>query len=144
MSSISRRLFLGCVVSGLSLGSAWANEVRLLSAQEAHDKAQRGEVILIDVREPDEWAETGVAKGAKTIAMRDPALGAKLSAALQGNTSTPVALICRTGIRSQAVADAMAKYGFTNVYSVGDGMFGSSHGPGWVKSGLPVVKGTAQ
>ena len=136
---ITRRFFLAAPTAFAAF-PVFANEVGLLTAIEAHDKAQAGDVILIDVREPDEWAESGVARGAERINMRNSELGAKLEAALGGDRDAPVALICRTGARSQAVADAMARAGFTNVYSVGDGMFGSPRGPGWLKSGLPVEK----
>ncbi len=134
---INRRLMI-LAPTAFAAFPTLAAEVRLLTATEAHEKAQAGKVILIDVREPDEWAESGVAVGAELIAMRDPQLGAKLDAALGGDRDAPVALICRTGVRSQAVADAMARAGFTNIYSVGDGMFGSTHGPGWLRAGLPV------
>jgi rhodanese-related sulfurtransferase len=115
-----------------------ANDVQLLTAVEAHEKMKSGAITLIDVREPVEWAESGVAEGAARINMRNPELGPMLMAAVDGDRDAPIALICRTGARSQAVADAMAQAGFTNVYSVGDGMFGSSRGPGWLRSGLPL------
>ena len=135
----TRRFFLAAPTAFAAF-PVFAGDVRLLTAVEAHEKAQAGEITLIDVREPDEWAESGVAQGAQRINMRNPQLGAKLDAALGGDRDAPVALICRTGARSQAVADAMARAGFTNVYSVGDGMFGSPRGPGWLRSGLPVEK----
>ncbi len=134
------RRFMIAAPTAFAAFPVFAEEVRLLTAIEAHEKASAGEIVLIDVREPDEWAESGVAEGAERINMRNPRLGAMLDAALGGNRDAAVALICRTGARSQAIADAMARSGFTNVFSVGDGMFGSSRGPGWLRSGLPLDK----
>lgn len=34
-----------------------------LSVAEAHDGAQDGEILLIDIRRPDEWQKTGVPRG---------------------------------------------------------------------------------
>jgi len=79
-----------------------------------------------------------IASGAQTIAMQDRALGARLAEATGGDKSAPVALICRTGARSSAVAAAMQAHGYTNVYSVTGGMVGSGDGPGWRRMGLPV------
>ena len=70
--------------------------------------------------------------------MRDPELAAKFEALTGGDKNAPVALICRTGIRSGIVAKALARAGYTNVYSVNGGMIGSSKGPGWKRFGLPV------
>ena len=137
MPCLSRRAVLACSLAVLASPS-FAAESRHLSVEEAYEKAKVGEIILIDVREPDEWADTGIPEGALPIAMRDPELGAKLDAAVNGDRSARVALICRSGIRSRAVATAMREAGFTNVFDVGEGMIGSWRGPGWIRSGLPV------
>jgi len=72
--------------------------------------------------------------------MQDRELERKLDALVGGDRSKRVALICRTGVRSGRVGKFMAKAGFTQVYSVGEGMFGSTHGPGWLRRGLPIVQ----
>ena len=135
------RRFMIAAPTAFAAFPVFANEVRLMTVHEAHEKAQAGTVTLIDVREPFEWAESGVAQGAERINMRNPDLGAMLMAAVNGDRDAPIALICRTGVRSQVVADAMASSGFTNVYSVGEGMHGSSDGPGWLRAGLPLDTG---
>ena len=110
----------------------------LIDADEARRLSQAGELIIVDVRTPTEWAQTGIAQGATPIAMQDPQIGAKLDAATGGDRSAPIALICATGARSGHVAEAMAQSGYTNVYSIGEGMHGSAAGPGWLRRGLPV------
>lgn len=134
---IARRVFLAGTMA-LSALPAFADDVRLISPTEAHAKRQSGEAKLVDVRERFEWEEGGVAEGADLIAMRDPELIAKFEALTGGDKNAPLALICRTGIRSGRVAEELARAGYTNVYSVNGGMIGSSKGPGWKRIGLPV------
>ena len=122
----------------LSTVPAFAQDVQLISPVDAHEKRRSGEVKLVDVRERFEWEEGGVAEGADLIAMRDPQIAAKFDALTGGDKNAPVALICRTGVRSGIVAQALARAGYTNVYSVNGGMIGSSTGPGWKRTGLPV------
>ena len=139
MASLSRRAVLA-VPLAFAAFPTFAAEIKLLSVTEAHEKAKAGEIVLVDVRQPEEWAATGIPAGAIPIAMRDPALGAKLDEALGGDRSAPIALICHRGIRSRAVAAAMRDAGFTNIYDVREGMAGSESGPGWLSSGLPVER----
>lgn len=113
--------------------------VTYVEPSEIRPRVEAGEVALVDVRTPPEWAKSGVAEGAAQIAMQDPKLGARLLAVLEGDPTRPIALICATGMRSRAVAEAMLRHGFTNVYSVKGGLFGSAESAGWIRSGLPVV-----
>ena len=138
MMMLSRRTIFAGVLA-LCATPVFATEVSLVTPANAHAKQQAGEAILVDVREPHEWAEDGVAEGAELIAMRDPQLGAKLQALTGGDKDAPIALICRSGVRSNIVAAAMLRAGYTNVYSVQGGMSGSSSAPGWRRSGLPLA-----
>ena len=139
MPSPSRRAMLALPLALAAL-PAFANGIRVLSPAETLQRVGAGEIVLIDVRRPEEWAATGIAAGAVPIDMRDPAFGTKLDAALGGDRSAPVALICHSGVRSRVVAEAMHRAGFTDVYDVGEGMAGSVLGPGWLRSGLPVER----
>jgi rhodanese-related sulfurtransferase len=119
-----------------------------LSAPEAAARAQSGKLILIDIRTPPEWKETGVARGARQVNMIHPQ-GAKgftdqLMSELKGDKNTPIALICRTGNRTTQVQRYLQSVGFTQVYNVKEGMAGSAAGPGWLKRGLPVDGCTTQ
>ncbi len=134
---ITRRFTLAGLVALFTFPVA-ADSVKLLSPSEANEKKNTGEVALVDVREPHEWKESGVAQGAALIAMRDPAIDAKFAELSDGDKTAPIALICRTGIRSAAVAKYLKSRGYTNVYSVDGGMYGSSSNPGWRRGGLPV------
>jgi rhodanese-related sulfurtransferase len=116
----------------------------LIPVAEAHARARSGEIVLVDIRTPEEWKETGVPESAHAITMhQDPrAFTQKILAAMGGDRTRPVALICRTGNGSSNLLAQMRRAGFTNVADVGEGMGGSRHGKGWLKSGLPVRPGS--
>lgn len=136
---------LPCACALLAL-SAYAEPD--LSAPEAAAQVQSGKLILIDIRTPPEWKETGVARGARQVNMLHPQ-GAKgftdqLLGELKGNRNTPIALICRTGNRTTQVQRYLQSVGFAQVYNIREGMAGSAAGPGWIKRGLPVETCTQQ
>lgn len=110
-----------------------------LTAPEALELVQAGQITLIDIRRPDEWARTGLPQGAVALDMRRADFGSALLAALEGDRSAPVALICARGVRSARLGAALRKAGFENLMEVPEGMLGSGAGPGWVKRGLPVT-----
>ncbi|QTQ36029.1 Rhodanese-like domain-containing protein [Aromatoleum petrolei] len=115
-----------------------------ITPAEAQAQAKAGRITLIDVRTPDEWRETGVAPGATPINLYHPG-GAEgfvkeVVAKVGGKRDTPIAFICRSGNRSGQAQRLLAAQGFTNVVSVREGMSGSTAGPGWIRSGLPVER----
>lgn len=128
----------------LSLAFPAMAEIKIISAPEALRAARTGEVVLVDIRQPEEWKQTGVADGAKLIPMRHPEGGAgfvrDLLAAAKGDRNAPIALICRTGNRSGSVAKALADAGFTRILDVSEGMAGSGAGPGWIRRDLPMTR----
>jgi len=137
--TVTRRFVVAAPLALIAFPSL-ASEVGLIGPKEAHEKAGAGEIVLIDIRRPDEWAKTGIAGGAVPIDMRASDLRDRIDAALDGDRSKAVALICHSGVRSRHLSNAMAKAGFSNVYDVSEGMAGSGRGPGWLRRGLPVVR----
>ncbi|EME71721.1 rhodanese-related sulfurtransferase [Paramagnetospirillum caucaseum] len=139
-----RTLILAALAWMILAGTALAAEIKILSAPEALRAAKAGEVVLVDIRQPEEWKQTGVAEGARLIPMRHPEGGAgfvrDLLAAAQGDRNAPIALICRTGNRSAATAKALADAGFTRILDVSEGMAGSGAGPGWIRRDLPMTR----
>lgn len=109
-----------------------------LSVTDAYEAAQMGDVTLVDIRRPDEWVATGIAKGAVPIDMRRDDFVDMLLRETQGDTSSPIALICARGVRSARMARLLEEAGFTNIVNVPEGMLGSGAGPGWLKLGLPI------
>jgi len=114
---------------------------RELAADEAWSMAARGDVVIVDVRTPDEWRETGVAQGALRISLYSgrgvPNLGFVAEVTSVAG-ARPIALICAAGVRSSLAAVLLQGEGFAAVYDVAEGVLGSDAGPGWLARGLPV------
>lgn len=111
--------------------------VRVVSSAAFH-KSPDG-ATLIDVREPAEWAATGMPASARGVPLSSPDFIERVLTEIGGDKSKPVAVICRSGSRSTKAADKLAAAGFTNVTNVGDGMIGRSGvGDGWLASKLPL------
>lgn len=152
---MDRRAFIGAgALAALSIGGFVAADGQnifysaltedfpggILSAPEAHAKAVAGEIILVDIRRPDEWESTGSGEGATRIDLRVDNFAARVQEAADGDLNAPVALICARGVRSARVSNQLIAAGFTNIIDVPEGMLGSAAGPGWLARGLPVVK----
>jgi len=113
-----------------------------LSAPDAQRLAAAGELTLIDIRTPEEWRQTGVARDAKLVNMVHPGgadgFVSEVLKQVDGDADAPIALICRTGNRTTQIQRLLVSRGFSQVYNITEGMVGSSVGPGWIKRGLPV------
>lgn len=136
-----KRVLMTCLAAlALAGGVACSKEPAGLQidAPEALRRVQAGEMILVDIRRPEEWRQTGVARGALRIDMTDPRFVDKLYQEAKGDLNAPIGIICRTGNRTTHVQQALAKMGFTQIINVREGMAGSAAGPGWIKRGLPI------
>lgn len=114
-------------------------EATILSAPEAQKRLEAGELILLDIRTPGEWAETGVAQGAWPVSMHVEGFGERLQTILAQYPPEQVALICAVGGRSNHVASILERNGITGIVDVSEGMIGNDKGAGWIARGLPVV-----
>jgi len=110
-----------------------------MDSETARRAALDGSVVLIDVRNPDEWLRTGIGEGAHPISMQDPAFLDTLLDLVDGDRDRPLAIVCAAGGRSAQVARALSAHGFSTVHNVDEGMMGSPAGPGWLGRGLPTV-----
>ncbi len=91
--------------------------------------AHRGGALVIDVREPAEYA-AGHVPGARPIPMSQlPDQHAELP------RTTPVYVICASGNRSLAAADFLVRAG-VDAWSVAGGT------GAWVRAGHPLIRGT--
>jgi rhodanese-related sulfurtransferase len=126
----------------LSISACSRDSGPALTAPEAFAHAQAGQLTLIDIRRPDEWRQTGVARDALRINMVHPQGASgfvqQVAAEVGGDRNTPIGLICRTGNRTTHMQRALREAGFTQVYNIREGMAGSAAGPGWIARGLPV------
>ncbi|RLJ41495.1 rhodanese-related sulfurtransferase [Litoreibacter meonggei] len=117
-----------------------ASEAAHIDPPTAHAQAVAGDILLVDIRRPDEWARTGSGEGANRLDMRREDFVDALLTLTGGETALPVALICARGVRSARLSNRLAAAGFSNIIDVPEGMQGSRAGPGWLKRGLPVIR----
>ena len=101
--------------------------------------AQKKGVVVIDIRRAEEWAETGIIKGAHTITaftksgQLHPEFQTKFTAIVT-TPDTPVMLYCRTGNRTGIIGNALvSQLGYRDVTHLSDGIVG------WTAGGAPVV-----
>ena len=98
-----------------------------ISPVEAHQRQQPG-ALLVDVREPHEWA-TGHAAGARHIP-----LGSLAARQADLPTDSDMLFICAGGNRSVQATEAFRRAGYQRVYNVRGGT------PAWIAAGLPISR----
>src|SRR5438128_9530784 len=102
-------------------------------AEVARRLAAGEKVVVIDVRDPDEFrdghleAATNISRG-----FLEFRVGGAVS-----DPSTPIVLYCQTGLRSVLAAKQLKELGYQNVINLAGGY------QKWVQTGLPVVKDMA-
>lgn len=99
---------------------------------EAHQGQCQGDLILIDVRDPDEWNQTGTPQGAHRISMSDDGFLEAVDGLLKSTGTSTIALSCRSGVRSGTAGKMLHKAGITNLRIVDGGV------QRWLAEGLPV------
>ena len=117
------------------LGLGDKPSIKQISVSHAHELTRTGAIILIDVREPSEWNDTGRPQGAHGIALQDPNHAKKLLKLVNGDRSKPIAFSCKTGGRSSIAAEAAQKAGHSDVSNVEGGFLA------WVAAERPVDYG---
>ena len=125
----------------------------IVSAQDAWQLVQAGKAVLVDVRTHEERTFVGyvpaslhVAWATGTSMNRNPRFTRELEAKVGGKDGV-VVLLCRSGKRSAAAAEAAAKAGFTHVYNIAQGFEGDldeqqqrGHSGGWRWHALPWLQ----
>jgi rhodanese-related sulfurtransferase len=112
-----------------------------ISVREAQERAASGQSVLVDIRTPEEWADTGVAQGAVRLDMTSSGFEIRLAAIRAENPGKQIDLICRTGNRTRQVQEALGKRGWQGLVNVRGGMLGDGRNAGWLDEKLPVVAG---
>lgn len=126
------------VLTLLLVGATASAEVASISPDIARDRALAGEIVLIDIRRPDEWTQTGVPDVALLVDMTDPDFMAKIAAIRAQSPGIPLALSCRSGGRSGRVTAELDRIGMPDIIDVVGGFSGSRVDPGWEKRNLPT------
>lgn len=132
-------LFMVFIVTTTSAATA---DTPILSAPDAYRQLQTGDLVVLDIRTPQEWSDTGIADGAWPVSMHSPEFPKQLQAIFSQYSPSEVALICATGGRSAYVADILVQNGIVGVIDISEGMMGNGSAPGWIARDLPVVSAT--
>lgn len=127
------------VMVAMMLATIASAETPVLSAPDVAQQVATGEMILLDIRRPREWAQTGVAQGAWPVSMHDRDFPDHLRAILAQHDPSDIALICATGGRTAYITDILEQNGIAGVADVSEGMFGNGTNAGWIARGLPVT-----
>ena len=106
-----------------------------LPAREAFEATQAGQLLLVDIRTPAEWADTGLPQGAIALDLDAPAFDVRLAALRLDHPGKRIALIDRTGAQAAATVQKLAGRGWRDLAAVRGGMLGPG---GWLAEGLPV------
>ncbi len=98
-----KRIIFAALVGVLVSGPAFADH-RVMTADEAKERLESGQMMLIDVRSPQEWRQTGIAKGARTVTIHNPGglpgFVEAVKAEVGGDFDKGIAVICARGNRS--------------------------------------------
>ena len=127
-------LIVAAIVSGSLL--FWPMFARArsagISATEAVRLINREKAIVIDVREPGEYAVAHVA-GSRNV----PLGRLEVAPELPKNKSRPVILVCATGKRATTAAKALTVKGYTQAVVLGGGI------EAWKAANLPIESAKA-
>jgi rhodanese-related sulfurtransferase len=120
------------------LVAAAKKRIREITAADAGDAVKKNpKTLILDVREPGEWAEGHIpgalhvprgmleAKADLEYANREPALA---------DRSVSIIVHCASGARSAMAADVLQEMGFSDVKSMAGGIVA------WKEQGLPIEK----
>jgi rhodanese-related sulfurtransferase len=102
--------------------------IHSVTALQARALIASGELDIVDVREPSEWAQ-GHLPGARLVPLGQ--LRANTRALLPRDR---VLFVCAAGVRSQTAANLAAALGLGDLYNLSGGT------RGWVAAGLPLVQ----
>jgi len=104
-----------------------------VNVSQAKEMIDRGEVFILDVRKPEEYA-SGHIKNSTLLAVQDiPAkeLDIKIK---EIPKDKPILVYCRSGSRSVAASTILVDKGFEQVYNMQGGI------NGWMNAGYETVK----
>lgn len=105
---------------------------RLLNAQDVAERLTqpKGDLILLDVRTPQEWTHEGRIDGATLIPIDEIE-----DRAGELPSDAEIIVYCHSGVRSSAVVNFLASMGYSNLSDLAGGI------EAWQWAGLPLVRG---
>lgn len=115
------------------VSAAFAAEAKKIAPAEAAKLVAEGKAVLVDVREPAEWADTGVAAPAVLLPKSDfDGEQKQWKEFLAKNRDKQIIMYCRSGNRSGTLAAAVAEKGYQTANAGGFKQ--------WAEAGLPTRK----
>ena len=111
-----------------------------IAPPDALKQIEAGTMILLDIRSPQEWKETGIASVAVPLTMHDSGFLQGFQKVVAENPEKEIGIICATGGRTGWLQAELAKRGLRQVIDVSEGMLGNKSGPGWIARGLAMKK----
>ncbi|WNJ92213.1 rhodanese-like domain-containing protein [Bosea sp. 685] len=133
---LSRRYLLAALASMALAKTARAQSSGTLSAREAYDGVTAGALLIIDIRTPDEWTDTGVPQGALRLDAESAGFEVRLAGIRLDHPGKRIALIDRSGGLAASIQAKLAGRGWRDLVMVRSGMLGPE---GWLSEKLPVV-----
>ena len=121
--------------------SSIANELSAIDAA----KEMSNNLIIIDVRNKEEWKETGIIPNSLLIQMLSAGRTirkeyiSELLIALGEDKDITAAIICHSGGRSSATVELLKNEGFNNIFNISEGMVGNGSTTGWINRNLPLI-----
>lgn len=115
------RSLFGQVMGGTAVKNVTPNEVQELIKS-------KKPVLLLDVRQPEEYAHDGHIKGARLMP-----LGNLRDRASELPRDTPIICVCRSGARSRTACEQLLRQGFEDVSNMSGGMIA------WKRARLPFM-----
>lgn len=88
----------------------------------------RQKVLILDVRQPEEYARDGHIKGSRLMP-----LGSLSSRLNELPRDVPIICVCRSGARSRTACEQLQREGFEDVSNMSGGMMT------WKRAGLPAI-----
>ena len=108
-------------------------------------KEMSNNLIIIDVRNKEEWKETGIIPNSLLIQMLSAGRTirkeyiSELLIALGEDKDIKAAIICHSGGRSSATVELLKNEGFNNIFNISEGMVGNGSTTGWINRNLPLI-----
>ncbi|HIV44098.1 MAG TPA: rhodanese-like domain-containing protein [Candidatus Faecalibacterium avium] len=100
----------------LRFGGKTMEHDQKISQEEARERMEAGDVIVLDVREQEEY-DSGHIPGAVLLPLG--AIDGESAAEVIPEKDAAVLVYCRSGSRSKRAAKALAELGYTGVYEFG-------------------------
>jgi len=102
-----------------------------LTPTEATLLINREDALIVDVREPDEYASGHLPESRNFPLARLEERANEIAK----SKDVPVIIVCQSGVRSEGACKSLEKLGFTKVHNLGGGI------AAWRTAGLPLKKG---